>query len=255
MHTKVYGHRGAMGEYPENTMLAFQKAVDAGVDGLEIDVHLTRDGEVVVIHDEHVDRTTDGSGAVKDMSFHTLRRLSAGCSFGTFEKYDPVMWGQERIPTLEEVMELVAYNDIDLNIELKTNVYEYEGIEEKVRDIVREYGYSDKVIYSSFHLSSLLRMQAIDPEARIAWLTSKVPLWPIDQMEELSLEALHVGYRSILKHPGRITGIEDRIRVWTVNEVWEAEKLLDHGVQTLMTNYPEKMTHLVERGKKKIGHM
>lgn len=255
MHTKIYGHRGAMGEYPENTMLAFQKAIDAGVDGLEIDVHLTKDGEVVVIHDEHVDRTTDGSGAVKDMNFHTLRRLSAGRNFEAFEKYDSVIWTQERIPTLDEVMGLVAHRAVELNIELKTNVFEYEGIERKVHDIVEGHGYSDRVIYSSFHLPSILRMKAIDPEARIAWLTSKVPLWPIDQMEDLSLEALHVGYKSILKYPKRIAGIEDRIRVWTVNEVWEAEKLLDHGVQTLMTNYPEKIMALTKQPKKKIGHM
>ncbi|WP_031546118.1 glycerophosphodiester phosphodiesterase [Salinicoccus luteus] len=255
MHAKIFGHRGAMGEYPENTMLAFQKAIDAGVDGLEIDVHLTKDGEVVVIHDEHVDRTTDGIGAVKDMSFQTLRGLSAGSSFGAFEKYDPLIWTQERIPTLEEVMGLVVDHDIELNIELKTNVFEYEGIEGKVHDIVEAYSCSDRVIYSSFHLPSIIRMKAIDPEARIAWLTSKVPLWPIDQMEDLSLEALHVGYKSILKKPGRIAGIEDRIRVWTVNEMWEAEKLIDHGVQTLMTDYPEKIMALTKGTGKKIGHM
>ncbi|MCG1010663.1 glycerophosphodiester phosphodiesterase [Salinicoccus sp. ID82-1] len=255
MQTKIYGHRGAMGEYPENTMLAFKKAIEAGVDGLEIDVHLTRDGEVVVIHDEQVDRTTDGRGAVKDMDLHTLKGLSAGSEFEDFVNYDADTWIGERIPTLDEVMGLVGQHDIELNIELKTNVFEYEGIEQRVHDIVENHNYSNKVIYSSFHMPSILRMKAIDPEARIAWLTDKVPLWPIDHMEELALEALHISYKAILKNPGRIAGVEDRIRVWTVNETGDAARLLSHGVETLMTNYPERMMALSRTQQKKIEHI
>ncbi|GAB3062795.1 glycerophosphodiester phosphodiesterase [Salinicoccus sesuvii] len=255
MQTKIYGHRGAMGEYPENTMLAFKKAIAAGVDGLEIDVHLSRDGEVVVIHDEYVNRTTDGYGAVKDMDLRALKLLSAGSEFEALDNYDPTTWTSEQIPTLDEVLNLVEYYGIELNIELKTNVFEYEGIEQRVHEIVADHNYLDKVIYSSFHMPSILRMKAIYPEARIAWLTDKVPLWPIDHMEELALEALHISYKAILRYPGRISGIEDRIRVWTVNETTDARKLIDHGVETLMTNYPERMMAISRTHQKKIEHI
>jgi glycerophosphoryl diester phosphodiesterase len=120
--TKIFGHRGSMGTMPENTLLGFSHALDCGVDGIELDVQLTKDGELVVIHDEKIDRTTDGTGYVKDYTLHELKQFSAGVKFSDLELFDKNVWCLERIPTLEEVLELITPYQIELNIELKTNI-------------------------------------------------------------------------------------------------------------------------------------
>lgn len=111
---------------PENTLLAFSKAIEEGVDGIENDVHLTKDGVLVVMHDELVDRTTNGKGYIKDKTYEELAQLDASY---IFKEYGP-----QKVPTLREYLELVKDTDIITNIELKTGVFEYTGIEQKVYD-------------------------------------------------------------------------------------------------------------------------
>ena len=190
--TKIYGHRGSMGTMPENTLLGFRHALDLGVDGIELDVQLTKDGELVVIHDEKIDRTTDGTGYVKDYTLNELRHFSAGVKFSNLELFDQDVWSLERIPTLEEVLELIAPYQIELNIELKTNIFPYEGIEEKVLSIVNQYDYADKVIYSSFHLPSILKLKKMEPNAKIAWLLVYELSRPSEYVQILELEGLHL---------------------------------------------------------------
>ena len=125
-------------------MLAFEKAVELGVDGIELDVHLSKDGELVIIHDEKVDRTCNGTGKVKDMTLADLKELDASAGFAG-------QFGVNRIPTLREYMDLVKDLPLITNIELKTNIFEYEGLIEKVYDMIREYHYEDRVIISSFN--------------------------------------------------------------------------------------------------------
>ena len=118
---KNFAHRGFSGKYPENTMLAFQKAFETGADGIELDVQLTKDGEVVIIHDETVDRTTDGTGYVRDYPLEVLQKLDASYLY----KKEVGFWP---IPTLREYCEWVCEKDLVTNIELKTSVFEYKGI-------------------------------------------------------------------------------------------------------------------------------
>ncbi len=132
----LYAHRGYSAKHPENTLRAFEAALPY-VDGIELDVQRTKDGRLVVIHDETVDRTTDGSGYVKDM---TLRQLRALRSEG------------ERIPTLEEVFALVAAHDVTVNVELKTDRFDYSGIEQLAWLATEEFGLADRVVFSSFNL-------------------------------------------------------------------------------------------------------
>src|SRR5690625_3867679 len=132
--TKIYGHRGCMGTFAENTLLGFRQAIRQGADGIELDVQLTKDGEVVVIHDETLERTTDGTGYVKDLTLQEIKQYSAGVKYAHFKTYDQVVWDRERVPTLREVLELLAPYPIELNIELKTSLFQYEGIEEKELD-------------------------------------------------------------------------------------------------------------------------
>ena len=119
--SKIFAHRGFSGKYPENTMLAFEKAVELGVDGIELDVHLTKDNELVIIHDEDIKRTCDGEGLVKDMTLEELKKFDASATFRG-------VYGFCGIPTLREYFELVKDTDIITNIELKTGVYDYPTI-------------------------------------------------------------------------------------------------------------------------------
>ena len=160
--TKNFAHRGFSGKYPENTLLAFSKAIEEGVDGIENDVHLTKDGVLVVMHDELVDRTTNGKGYIKDKTYEELAQLDASYIFKEH--------GPQKVPTLREYLELVKDTDIITNIELKTGVFEYTGIEQKVYDMLREFDMVDRIIISSFNHYSVLRMKAIDPAIKCGML-------------------------------------------------------------------------------------
>ena len=141
---KNFAHRGFSGKYPENTMLAFEKAIEVGADGIELDVQLTKDGEIVIIHDETIDRTTDGKGYVIDYTYEELSKFEASYIYRG-------KVGFNKIPTLKEYFELVKDLDFITNIELKTGINEYLGIEEKVYQLIKEYKLEKKVIISSFN--------------------------------------------------------------------------------------------------------
>ena len=131
-------HRGFSGKYPENTLLAFQKGIEAGADGFEFDTHLTKDGEIVIIHDERLDRTTNAQGFVKDYTLEELRKVDASKPFPEC--------GFCGIPTLREYFELIRGRNLLTNIELKNGIFWYEGMEEKVIAMIREYGLEERVI-------------------------------------------------------------------------------------------------------------
>ena len=139
--TKIFAHRGASAYAPENTLEAFSMAMEQGADGIELDVQLTKDGEAVVIHDETIDRVSDGKGYVKD---YTLKELKAFSFNNHMETY-----AGTRIPTLQEVLELVKPGEMKVNIELKTGIFWYPDIEEKVLEIVTKNEMESRVIYSS----------------------------------------------------------------------------------------------------------
>ncbi|RDW18015.1 glycerophosphodiester phosphodiesterase [Oceanobacillus chungangensis] len=238
--TKIYGHRGCMGTYPENTLLGFQKAIEQGVDGLELDVQLTKDGEVVVIHDEILDRTTNGNGYIKDFTLLEVKQFSAGVNYAHFPEYDEASWVAERVPTLKEVLELLAPYDIELNIELKTYLINYEGIEEKVLSIVEQFGNGRKIIFSSFHLPTLLRIKKLNKYAEIAWLLDQRISHPLDYIQGLDLEALHISKHVALSDAYYLKEIFEKIRVWTVNDKDEIKQLLDLNVNAIITDFPER---------------
>ncbi len=130
--TKVWAHRGASGYVPENTIEAFRKAAEMGADGVELDIQLSNDGELVVIHDESVDRVSDGSGWVRDYTLAELKILDVG---------KPIPgYGVARIPTLAEVLEELKPTDMTINIECKTGIYFYPGLEEKMEKLVKSMG-------------------------------------------------------------------------------------------------------------------
>ena len=237
--TKIYGHRGAKGNYPENSMLAFRKAIEIGVDGMEFDVHLTKDGELVVIHDATLDRTTTGTGFVKDYTLAEIQAFSIGEKYTEYQNYDE-RWNEERVPTLAEVLQLCLAHDLEINVELKTYEVAYPGIEEKLLNAVAESGYDPKkVVYSSFHLPTILRLQKLEPTVKVAWLLENFVPMPADYLATMNLEALHLDKNIILKAPEYWRPSADKIRVWTVNEKAEMQVLIELGVEAIITDYPE----------------
>ncbi len=238
--TYCIAHRGFSGEYPENTMLAFHRAVEAGCDGIELDVHLTKDGEIVIIHDEAVDRTTDGRGAVKDFTLQELRALDASGKYtGRF--------GIQPIPTLREYFSYVKELPIFTNIELKNSEYYYEGLEEKTISLVREFHLEDRIIFSSFNNASILLCQKLAPEIPGGFLC-------VDPVENCGAYALSCGVSYIHPEYSRISEAEIDachnkgigINAWTVNEPNHMRWLIQKGIHGIITNFPNVCRNLMQ---------
>ena len=154
-----YAHRGASGYFPENTMLSFRKALELGATGIETDVQMSSDGVLLLIHDEDVTRTTNGSGLVKDFTNADLNNLDAGSWFSQNYK-------GEKIPTAEELIIFAKENNLLLNLELKNSVIIYPGIEEKIIEMIFKYKYENKVILSSFNHYSMVRCKKISKKIK-----------------------------------------------------------------------------------------
>lgn len=165
---KIWAHRGCSQRYPENTLTAFFKAARIeNLTGIELDIQMTKDGEIVVIHDERVDRTTDGTGYVKDYTYSEIRKLAI--ETGSSRK--------EKIPSIQEVLDLVQdrmKEGMLLNIELKNSEIPYEGMEGKIMELVAQRNLQKKVVYSSFYTMSLQKIRQIDGDASVGVLDTKV---------------------------------------------------------------------------------
>ncbi len=238
---KNFAHRGFSGKYPENTMLAFIKAYEAGADGVELDVQCTADGEVVIIHDEKVDRTTNGTGNVRDYSLQDLRKLDASYIYTGKMGVNP-------IPTFEEYCKWAVDKDLVTNIELKTGVYEYPGIEEKVWNLIQKYNLQDKVLISSFNHFSILRMKKIAPNLKYGLLSET---WLIDAGKytaDLGIECYHPSYHNLVDSvidEIKSHGIE--INAYTVNERDEVKRLLDKGIDCVIGNFPDMIKEVIAK--------
>ncbi|MDR0416158.1 MAG: glycerophosphodiester phosphodiesterase [Propionibacteriaceae bacterium] len=231
---KVWAHRGGSSYAPENTMAAFAKAVELGVDGLEFDVQLTADEEVVVVHDETLERTTDGRGWVKDHSLAALKRLDASGGRPGF--------AGERIPTLREVLDFVAPTGLALNIELKNSVVSYFGLPDKVCQLVDEYGLEARVIVSSFNHCALAWLRQGGSMVRTGLLFQDVLYEPWVYAAQLWATALHPNYRYIdyvfnLIDEAHLALFE--VNTWTVNDEHDIDRMIARGVDGIITDCPE----------------
>ena len=229
---KVYAHRGYSGRYPENTMLSFQKAAETGCDGIELDVQLTRDGTVVVIHDEAVDRTTDGTGLVKDYTFEELRKLDAGTIKGGRYGFCPV-------PSFEEYCEWASQYGFVTNVEIKTGVYYYEDIEEKTLEIIKKYHLEDRVMFSSFNHVSLLKAKELEPDIACGILVD-------DELGNAGYYCSQYGFECYHPNGAKLSGAVAescarhgiKINAWTINDMALLERLGDLNCSGAITNYP-----------------
>ena len=235
-------HRGFRSRYPENTMLAFRKAVEAGCHGIEFDVHLSKDGEAVIIHDETLDRTTDGTGLVAEKSLRELKALNAA-------KPHPETAAFEAIPTLHEYFDYISTQPgIISNIELKTGVFVYEGIEAIVYRMMKEYGLIDRCIVSSFNHESVLRMKKIDSTVPCGLLVDSWQIHPEKYVRELGIECYHPSAYCVtapLVDVLHASGI--RVNPWFGSIQCDYRTLIDMGVDSLITDYPDKIHSLLKK--------
>ena len=219
------GHRGAAELEPENTRLSIQKAIDLSVDQVEIDVHLTRDQHLVVIHDATVDRTTDGQGAVTDFTLVEIKRLDAGKG--------------ERIPTLQEVIDLVR-GKVVLQIELKGP----DTAEPVVRAVERN-SIESEVLLTSFVHERLREARQLNPSLALGALWSNPPADACEQAIDMGAEAIHIQHQNIdaqLVRKAHAHGLQ--IRAWNPDTVEEIQRAIDLGVDAVGSNRPDLLIAL-----------
>ena len=250
-----FAHRGASARAPENTLEAFRLAMEAGAGGLELDVHLTRDGEVVVIHDATVDRTTDGSGAVAGMSLDELRGLDAGYRFSPDGGITYPYRGRGlRVPTLAEVFE--EFPAASVNIDIKEP---QQGAEEAVLQITQNGGAEERSLVVSDDHAVVRRFRGVS-RGHISTGASRPEIAAFFILSRLRLERLvHPAYDALqvpVEHGG-ITLVTPRfveaahsrgarVDVWTINDPGEMRRLLDLGVDVIMTDRPETLAGILE---------
>ena len=235
MSTKplVWAHRGASGYAPENTLAAFQKAVDLDADGVELDIQLTKDDQIVVIHDETIDRTSDGKGWVKDYTLEEWRAFNYNRTKPEYKHAD--------IPTMREVFELLKPTGLFINIEIKTGVVFYEKIEEKILALTKEMGMEDRVCYSSFNHYTVTRIHELKPDAEVGFLYADGPIDMPSYGVKHGVNALHPALYN-LQYDGFVKECKEKglkLNVWTVNERPYMEMCCQYGVDAIITNYPD----------------
>jgi glycerophosphoryl diester phosphodiesterase len=240
-HTRplIIGHRGASMHAPENTLAAFQMAMAQGADGIELDVKRCATGEVVVMHDATVDRTTDGKGAVHELSLAQLRALNAGKG--------------ERVPTLDEVIETTASSATPflINIEVTNYSTPFDGLEQCVVDVVKRHDCAERILFSSFNPLGVKRLAGLLPEVprgmlyyhampvylRDVWLAPFVPH-----------EFRHPDFSMVTpEYVAKLAAQNKRINVWTVNTPEEIARMAQCGVQGIIGDSPAMMREVLKR--------
>lgn len=238
---KVWAHRGASGYAPENTIEAFRKAVEMEADGVELDVQLSKDGQLVVIHDETLDRVSGISGNVRDFTLSQLKEIDVS---KPIEGYHTV-----RIPTLAEVMEELKPTGLTINIELKTGLFFYPCLEEKVDALISGLGMEDKIWISSFNHKSVLRMKALRPRIKAGFLIQDVLVDAAGYAKYYGMEAIHPACY-FMQEKGLIKNCRKQgiaVHLWTVNDRNWMERFAQAGVDALITNYPDQAREVVDR--------
>jgi glycerophosphoryl diester phosphodiesterase len=236
----VLGHRGALGHAPENTMASFELGLELGADLLEMDIHMSHDGELIVMHDAEVSRTTDGHGMIHDLALAEIKKLDAGAWFGD-------RFRGQRVPTLPEVLAW-AKNRIPLVIEIKGSPHPAPGIEEAMVEVLRDHDMLDEVMAISFHHTSVKRVKELEPKLATGILFSghlvdtvgvakaaladsvrpKWSYWTAELVEEV--------------HAAGLTA-----HAWNANDEKRAEYLVGLGIDCIGTNYPERLRAYLDR--------
>jgi glycerophosphoryl diester phosphodiesterase len=244
----IFAHRGLSGTYPENTLVSFRKAIKAKADLIELDVTLSEDRNVVVIHDDDLDRTTKLVGNVRNFDSEILNELDAGSWFS--KKYK-----KEKIPFLEDVLRLIRNSKTDLNIEIKSTGMDFpmreDSIEKKVLDLIGENRLEERILISSFSWECLERIRNLNSKIKLGVLVGDES----GNVEDAIVFAEKVKAWSV--HPSREEATEENLKrireknflsvVYTVNEVKDMKLFLDRGADGLFTNFAEDMRRLLKK--------
>jgi len=225
----VTGHRGAAGVVAENTLKSFRRAIELGVDAVECDVHLTRDGQVVVMHDDTVDRTTGGTGRIAEMDLADIRRLDAGDG--------------ETVPTLDELLETVA-GRCELLCELKA-----DGVEAPAADAILARGMGEQVMFISFSLSQLAGLKRRRDGLRVGAVLA-MPAAELPAALDLPVEHVGIYYKQLspaVVEQGRAAGVE--VGVWTPNTLGEMQAMIALGVDRITTDRPDILLDHLKAGR------
>jgi glycerophosphoryl diester phosphodiesterase len=235
-------HRGFSGKYPENTMLAFKKAVEEKCDGIETDLNVTKDGVIVICHDETVDRTTNDKGYIKDYTYKELNKFDAGIKFGENFK-------GEKIVSIDELLDYMKDKNMLLNLELKNGLVHYEDLEKKIIEKIYEYKLRDNVILSSFNHYSMLKVKQYDETIKTGLLYC-ANLYNVHEYgKKLKADALHPYYPSVM-NKDIVTQIKESgltINTYTVNEEEDMEALIGLEIDGIITNHPDKLNRVLQR--------
>ncbi|MGB5171929.1 MAG: glycerophosphodiester phosphodiesterase family protein [Eudoraea sp.] len=222
----VIGHRGAMGHETENSLPSIQKAMNMEVDMIEIDVFKIASGEIVVFHDEKIDRLTDGKGSLETLNLQEVKALT--------------LEGNHKIPLLNEVLDLIDHK-VSLNIELK-GADTAKEVNFIISKYIQENGWSaEDFIISSFNWQELVIMRQLNPDISMAVLTEENPLDAIPMAKKLNATAINPYYKTLKKESvGHIQKLGFKVFTYTVNRPKDIKKMRKFGVDGIFTNYPER---------------
>lgn len=246
MNTLIWAHRGASGYAPENTMKAFRLANEQKADGIELDIHLTKDGHLVVAHDETIDRCSNGKGRIIDKTLDELLTYDFSNNLPNYKNV--------KIPTLKEVLLYVKDTRMTVNIEIKSGIVVYEGIEEKVVAMVSKLGMKKRVIYSSFNHHSLMLIKKLDCTIPIGLLYGEAMVAPHVYAAHLKANAIHPYYLTLMV-PNTISDCKSHgiyINPWTVDEPEHMGWMFKEEVNAIITNYPDvalKIRNQIQKNK------
>jgi len=236
--TKIIAHRGFSGIAPENTLIAFQKAIDIGADYFELDIHKSKDNELIVIHDKSIDRTSsdNSTGVIAQLNYNELSELKVGYSSKFKDSFK-----DEKIPTLKEALEL-AKGKIKVCIEIKVH-----NVEKEVLKIIDEVGVKDEIIIFSFYYSVLEKIRLMDSTIPILYLKTKAEDETIKKALAINAVAIGLGSKSSLSKKHIENANKQGIEVWrwTVDDENEMKHLIDIGINGLITNNPDLGLKLV----------
>ena len=238
--TKIFAHRGAHENVAENTIEAFERALILGADGIELDIHYAKDGQIMVYHDFELSRLTNAKGLISDYDSHTLMQLP--------------LWGNTRIPTLKNVLELIKHfqtirsTPILLNVELKAGHRMYKDIETRTLALCEQYLSREQLIYSSFDHHALVKLKSISDDILIGVLTASSLYEPWEYLSKLKADFYHPNVSTLDSNDiEQLTSRGFRINTYTVNAPDQAQKLIEANIHGIISDFPEKMLSLTPK--------
>lgn len=241
--TLLFAHRGFSGKYPENSPLAFRKAAEeTGADGIESDVHITRDGKLVIFHDASVERTSNGTGFIKDLTYEEMLALDIGA-------WKSPAFAGEHIWTLRQLLDFCKETKLLLNMELKNYEVFYPELEERVIAEIREAGMEDRVFVSSFNHISMQRFKTLCPEIETGLLYDKPFLDMAQYVARSSADNMHPRYMLLQYQPELMELFHGRgmkVNTWTVNDEENMRDMLARGVDCIISNHPDLLCRVAK---------